>query len=118
MYESPIKVDGSYSLAEEAEQEMRKLINAEEAHIMYKVNLVVDVDKEELIKALRYDRNQYEKGYSDRDSEIVRCKDCIHNPHCSNDDICPFVDSDGYVKEFPNDDFFCRYGKRRDDEEA
>ena len=34
------------------------------------------VDKEELVRALRYDRNEYEKGYHDRDAEIVRCKDC------------------------------------------
>ena len=36
----------------------------------------VKVDKDELIKALQYDRGQYQKGYNDRDSEIVRCKDC------------------------------------------
>lgn len=40
----------------------------------------VSVDKEELIKALRYDRDQYEKGYADgkRDAfdKLVRCKDC------------------------------------------
>ena len=36
----------------------------------------VNVDKNELLKALQYDRGQYQKGYADRDSEIVRCKDC------------------------------------------
>ena len=40
----------------------------------------VDVDRDELIKALSYDREQYEKGFRDgynwRGSEIVRCKDC------------------------------------------
>lgn len=39
-------------------------------------NVGVNVDKEELLKALQYDRNQYQKGYSDRDQEIVKCKDC------------------------------------------
>lgn len=39
-------------------------------------NVNICVEREELIKALRYDREQYEKGYADRDSEIVRCKDC------------------------------------------
>ena len=34
------------------------------------------VSKEELIKALTYDRDQYVKGYNDRDAEIIRCKDC------------------------------------------
>lgn len=40
----------------------------------------VSVDKEELLKALRYDRDQYEKGYADgkRDAfdKLTRCKDC------------------------------------------
>jgi len=36
----------------------------------------VCVDKDELIRALKYDRNQYCKGYLDRDDEIVRCMDC------------------------------------------
>lgn len=39
-------------------------------------NAGVNVDKEELLKALQYDRGQYQKGYRDRDAEIVRCKDC------------------------------------------
>lgn len=40
----------------------------------------INIDKDELIKALAYDRGQYEKGFADgrahRDAEIVRCKDC------------------------------------------
>jgi hypothetical protein len=39
-------------------------------------NVGVNVDRDELIKALQYDRQQYQKGYADRDAEIVRCKDC------------------------------------------
>lgn len=35
-----------------------------------KVN--IDVDKEELIKALQYDRNQYDKGYADGKKETAR----------------------------------------------
>lgn len=41
-------------------------------------NVGVNVDKDELLKALQYDRDQYQKGYADRDSEIVRCKECVH----------------------------------------
>ena len=33
--------------------------------IQYIKNIGIDVDKEELIKALQYDRQQYEKGYQD-----------------------------------------------------
>lgn len=32
----------------------------------------VKVDKDELIKALKYDRNQYEKGYADGKREAAR----------------------------------------------
>lgn len=42
----------------------------------------INVDKDELIKALAYDREQYNAGYTDgymdaMDS-IVRCKDCAY----------------------------------------
>lgn len=40
------------------------------------MNVGVNVDKEELLKALAYDRDQYQKGYADREQEIIRCKDC------------------------------------------
>ena len=33
-------------------------------------NIGIDVDKEELIKALAYDRKQYEKGYEDGKAEM------------------------------------------------
>ena len=36
----------------------------------------VNVDKEELMRALTYHSNQYAKGYNDRENELVRCKDC------------------------------------------
>ena len=38
----------------------------------------IDVDKEELLKALEYDSGQYQKGYDDRDAEIVRCNECAN----------------------------------------
>ena len=41
-------------------------------------NVGINVDKNELLKALQYDRGQYQKGYADRDSEIIRCLDCKH----------------------------------------
>ena len=46
----------------------------------------IRLNKEELIKALAYDRDQYRKGWEDRDSEIVRCKDCRYYDY-------PFLDS-------------------------
>lgn len=43
-----------------------------EIKIMATVNQVVSVDKKELIKALNYDRQQYEKGYADAKAEYQR----------------------------------------------
>ena len=36
----------------------------------------INVDKEELLRALEHDRGQYQKGYADRDREITRCGEC------------------------------------------
>ena len=63
----------------------------------------VNIDKEELIRALAYDRGQYAKGYYDRDSEIVRCKDCIHH-HIDNDG-CQYCDRIDYGYGWKDDDF-------------
>ena len=51
--------------------------------------------------------NGYVKGYSDRDKEIVRCKDCIYYNtlmgHCK----------DG--RSYPSPDWYCAGGERRVD---
>lgn len=76
------------------------------------VSVGVNVDKEELLKALAYDRCQYQKGYADRAHEIVRCKDCIHwdkgytEECCNSDSICFH---NGRCKL----DWFCPVGERR-----
>ena len=79
----------------------------------------VNVDKDELIKALAYDRGQYQKGYNDRDSEIIRCKDCQHRPIANDVDlefpdyVCPCQCSgDRYYSWYPEDDWFCPRGER------
>lgn len=79
MYESPI------SITERLLDEYAKMvIERRDNEILAKVQSVVgvDVDKGELLRALQYDRDQYEKGYADgkRDAmaELVRCKDCKH----------------------------------------
>ena len=59
MYESPInRIYGEIS---------NEIIRKDEENIMITVNQQVgyQVDKSELIKALNYDRNQYEKGLTD-----------------------------------------------------
>ena len=95
MYKSPIDlIVGKMNL--QLEGEVCKAVQ----------NVGVDVDKDELLKALQYDRGQYQKGYNDRDTEIVRCKDCVH---IGNMYICPVF----YSKEKQPDDWFCADGKRR-----
>ena len=59
MYESPIK------LHEVEARIVEDITKARDDYILAQVKMAVDVDKEELIKALSYDRQQYDKGYAD-----------------------------------------------------
>lgn len=72
----------------------------------------INIDKEELLRALQYDRGQYEKGFADgikaRDEEIVRCKGCKYR---DDDDFCT---GRGYPNALVPDDGFCDKGERRD----
>lgn len=62
MYESP--------LSRIYEEIQTKIIEQQENQIVQAVlNCGISVDKEELIKALMYDRQQYEKGYADAKAE-------------------------------------------------
>lgn len=70
----------------------------------------IDVNKEELIKALAYDRQQYEKGYADAKAEIVRCRDCRHYTD-PNIEYCELY---GAMILWDKDDF-CSRGERRTD---
>lgn len=90
----------------------------------------VNVNKEELLRALRYDREQYEQGYcagyAHREIEIVRCKDCKHKPKLQQgrnriyldfpDDICPLQCDDPWFSQKPDDNFFCAKGERNENE--
>lgn len=92
----------------EAETEFVK--HTEEG-IMAKIEstLEVKVDRDELIKAMHYDREQYRKGcengYKKRDAEIVRCKDCKWydgTPYCIETDF-----------DQCEPDAYCSKGKRK-----
>lgn len=91
-----------------------------------------NIDKDELAKALNYDREQYEKGYADgrraRESEIVRCKDCKHRPTDPKghgygqdlefpDDVCPCQVGDNWYSWMPDDNWFCASGERKEVED-
>lgn len=68
MYESPL--EKIYSNIQS------QIIKQDEENMMYAVNQTVgyNVDKQELIKALNYDREQYKKGYKDVISVIEDIK--------------------------------------------
>ena len=67
-YISPIAVN---FIDEVVEKTLKDRETAITTAVMQKVKIVVDVDEKELIKALRYDRNQYGKGYHDGYYEAI-----------------------------------------------
>jgi hypothetical protein len=82
----------------------------------------INVDKGELLRALQYDRGQYEKGYADgkKDAmaELVRCKDCNRAVVA----VPPLVKEEKLVCtksvnwRTVESDHFCSYGERREGE--
>ena len=65
MYKSPIRIDYITRTSELISDIAKSMNEGLENKIMAKVQAIIDVDKDELIRALAYDRNQYEKGYED-----------------------------------------------------
>ena len=103
MYQGPIRLIYS-DVQRQVEKQVEKFVLTE----VQKVG--VDVDKDELLKALAYDRGQYEKGRADALASIVRCKDCKW--HGTVD--CPLCEA--FDPSLP-DDWYCPEGKRRDEDE-
>lgn len=60
MYESPIIQTMMSDISEQ-------IVKEQENQFMYQFQQTIgyDIDKDELIKALQYDRDQYQKGYAD-----------------------------------------------------
>ena len=103
-YQSPIEV---------FQTQMQSQIVDEIYKAVMKVG--VNVDRNELLKALQYDRDQYQKGYTDRDSEIVRCKDCkFAFQHWNNLYRCDnhYGTPNGYGEH--QGDWFCADGERKE----
>ncbi len=62
LYEAPIKI----YLTDTMSKIEKELDDGVEKEVLKAVQSVgINVDKDELIKALRYDRDQYNKGYGD-----------------------------------------------------
>ena len=106
MYKSPIEI---------AYGQMQLQIEKEVYRAVQRCN--VNVDKDELVKALSYDRDQYYKGYRDAMNAIVRCKDCrlylTDTTYCQEHNK-GYCELDGCVK---NKSHFCGFGDRKDDGE-
>ena len=105
MYESPIKV---------VQGELETQLEGEILKAVHRVG--VTVDRDELIRALRYDREQYQKGFDDaREDAVVvtRCKDCEHLVNATVNGngflICDISD----METAPDD--FCSHGDRREE---
>ena len=80
-YISPIKLNTIPDMEEGWTDKIAKYIAGETDKLVLEscVKVACDVDEEELLKALQYDRGQYEKGYADgkRDAapRWVRCEE-------------------------------------------
>ena len=117
MYKSPIEIMcGDVKM--QMEGDILKIVQS------YDIN----VNKEELLNALQYDRNLYQKGYDDgyadglyKTNSIVLCKDCKHcmlwnKPIGEHIGDCRFrymySDYPTFQNVKAND--FCSYGERRE----
>lgn len=71
-YEAPINIQLAEAVRLQVEDNVMRAVRE------YKIN----VDKAELLKALSYDRNQYEKGYReaqrDYKSELLKLRDDLY----------------------------------------
>ena len=65
LYKSPIEMMMSKAVYEAQAQHEKHILRAV-------LNVGINVDKEELIKALQYDRGQYDKGYADGVREFAK----------------------------------------------
>lgn len=109
MYKSPIEV---------ITEEMKLFYDGDVVRAVQKYD--INVDKEELLKALRYDRDQYEKGYADgkiaANDELVRCKDCKYSYICRDGKLrCEILyPALSWVES--ND--FCSYAERKENNDS
>lgn len=70
MYEPPVNF---FTTGMKLVEDINK---SKEAHILSAIESVgIHVDREELIKAMEYDRGQYEKGYTDGRTDAI--EECI-----------------------------------------
>lgn len=117
MYESPIKL--LFPRFDDVISDMAKKQDDMVFDAVARFGVIVD--KEELLRALHYDRDQYDKGFADGKvaamDDLVRCKDCKHFVQTEPYDPCECMKWTvkwGVAYTEPND--FCSYGERRSDD--
>lgn len=102
MYESPIKLnigDVHKEIVKQQDKDLYRFIQ----------KMSVDIDKDELIKALKFDREQYEKGYKDGVIEFVGylkkhpCNYDLDNYHSFEAVDIEYLDD--YVESFYEDKY-------------
>ena len=108
MYESPF--DMVLTPLSAIYKEVKKDIDGQIIESVLKATRAVNVtvDKEELLRALRYDRDQYDKGYADAKAEIVHCEDCVYRMNHNDDYMCG-INVLAYIKVTD----FCSRGERK-----
>ena len=89
-----------------------KLMADMDNHIVRAVREIgISINKDELIKALAYDRNQYDQGYADAElaalNRIVRCEHCKWSIEIDDQLACGVF---GSSVEYG---FYCAYGKEK-----
>lgn len=92
MYESPIRL-----IVQELETSIREQQEKQIFEAVQKCG--VDVDREELIKALAYDRDQYGKGYADGRADAQRwisVEEMLPEDYVSVIGYLPIDDKEGY----------------------
>ena len=103
MYKSPIEI---------ISQEMKTCFDEDCVTAIQRYGITVD--KDELIRALQYDRHQYEAGYNAAKAEIVHCKDCIHSyQHGGREDEPHFCRLIAGLGASLDDNDFCSHAERR-----
>lgn len=112
MYKSPIELI--------VDEITHQIVKQKDENIYQAVlSYIPNVDREELLRALEYDRGQYEKGYMDGKAdaidELVKCKDCKHwlkdVPGCTD-----FVGRCEWASYMVGAAGYCVYGERKDEE--
>ena len=122
MYKSPITVDTGEvkfdGLMEKIEKEFADHID--DAIIRAVMETNVEVDREELIRAMRFDRCQYQKGYIDgyeaAGMKIVHCGECKHG-RFGEWNYCDVFADDLLDRALEPDDY-CSRGERKEERDG